>query len=557
LFTQDDWHISRRFTLNLGIRWDYAGPEHEKYNRLLNGFCFTCASPLGTAASYQNSLGATVAGPALLGGPTFAGTNGASNGITNPKYDNFGPRIGFAYDMGHDMVLRGGYGIIYGQQLIELGAAPGFSAATSAIISPTFPGVFNPAISLANPIQTGLVPIVGSGYGLATNMGSGISFMDPNVDIPRTTQGSLEIQKRFGKDWLISVAFVGSKTNRLIVNQSLNFVPLADEPYTPNFTLNTTAPGGGGAATQSFLGANVKSVTGGSPYNPFSVPSQYLGATKGTYLQAANVSQSQLLYQYPQFSQVTENDIPIGRSHYSSLQFEVSHRLAAGLEFTADFYWAKTLQSTVFINPQDPFPRQNYSPIDFPRQFKLNFVYFGPFGPGQKYLNHSNAVVNALVAGWSLSATPMLEDGPPAPAPAGLMPITGVSDATTTHNNLLHWFNTCYINLAGVNTNCAVDSTPAWKQTVSGQLTEWSYTMHSVRYPGVHDLQLGIMKKWQMKERYTFTYRADFINALNSAQFFQDLNTTFSSGQFGMAGFPAYTPSDDPRVIQMSLQFSF
>ena len=530
---------------------------HEKCNRLLNGFCFTCASPLGTVAPYVNSLGTTVSGPALLGGPTFAGTNGSPNGVTNPKYDNFGPRIGFAYDLGHDMVLRGGYGIIYGQQMFETGPAPGFSGSTTAVTQPVFPGIFNPDITFANPIQTGLLPIVGSAYGLATNMGSGITFIDPNVDIPRTTQVSLEVQKRFGKDWLVSVAFVGTKTNRLIVNQNLNYVPLADEPYTANFTTNTTAPAGGGPLTNSFLSANVKGVGGVTPYNPFSVPTQYLGATKGTFLQAANVSQSQLLYQFPQFSQVTENDIPIGRSHYSSLQFEVSHRLAAGLEFTADFYWAKTLQSTVFINPQDPFPRQNDSPLDFPRQFKMNFVYFAPFGRGQRFLNHTNGIINAWVSGWSLSATPMLEDGPPAPVPAGLMPIKGVSEATTPAKNLLHWFNTCYVNTAGVNVDCGFDSTPAWKQMVPGQLIEWSYTIHQVRYPGVHDLQLGIMKKWQLKERYTITYRADFINALNSAQFFQDLDTTYTSGTFGEAGYPRYTPSDDPRVIQMSLQFSF
>jgi len=283
--------------------------------------------------------------------------------------------------------------------------------------------------------------------------------------------------------------------------------------------------------------------------------------TKGTYLQAGTVSQSQLLYQYPQFSQVTENDIPIGRSHYNALQLEVSHRLAYGLEFSSNVYWAKDLQSTVFINAQDPFPRQDYSPLDFPRQFKLNFVYFGPFGPGQKYLNHSNAVVSRLVSGWSLSATPMIEDGPPAPAPSGLQPLT---NAVTQHKTLLHWFNTCYINSSGVNTDCAggtnslfTDSTPAWRQTVSGQLQSWGYTMHGVRYQGVHDLQLGIKKETLIKERFLLTYRADFINALNSAQFFQDLTTGYTSGNFGMVSFPANTPSDDPRVIQMSLQIKF
>ena len=561
LFVQDDYHLSRRLTLNLGMRWDYEGPVHEKYNRLVNGFAFQSASPLGSVAGYTNSftyqgtpLSFTFPSAQLLGGPTFAGTNGAPSGIFHPQYDNFGPRVGFAYDMGHDMVLRGGWGVIYGQQLLELGAAPGFSGITTANTQPGSPGVFNPNITFANPIQTGLLPIVGSGYGLATNTGSSITFPDPNMDVPRTQQYSLEIQKRLGKDWLFSVAYIGSRTTRLIVNQNLNFIPLADLPYTPNFTPNTTAPGGGGAATNSFLSATIA--------NPFTVPAQYSSETKGTFLQAGKVGQGQLLYQYPQFSQVTENWEPIGRSHYNSLQAEVVKRFGYGLEFSANFTWGKTLQSTGFLNPQDPSPRQTISQNDMPRLFKLNFVYFAPFGPGRKFLNQTNGVISRIVSGWSLSATPMLEDGLPVPSPAGLMPIGKFQ--TTPHPNLSHEFNTCYVTLSGVNTDCAgssqayfVDSTPAWQVMQPNQLWEWSPFMHGVRYPNVHDLQLGVKKETTIKEHYQITYRLDMINALNSAQFFQVMNTSYTSGTFGMSGEPYSAPSDDPRVIQMSLQFKF
>ncbi len=67
------------------------------------------------------------------------------------------------------------------------------------------------------------------------------------------------------------------------------------------------------------------------------------------------------------------------------------------------------------------------------------------------------------------------------------------------------------------------------------------------------------MKKTTIKERYTLTYRMDMIDALNSAQCFQDLDVAYTDGSpsFGEAGYPKYTPSDDPRVIQMSLQFQF
>jgi len=556
VFAQDDWHLNRRLTLNLGLRWDYEGPIHEKYNRLLNGFAFQSASPLGTMAGYTNSFSVsgtpysfTFPSQQLLGGPTFAGANSAPSGIFHPKYDNFGPRLSFAYDMGHDMVLRGGWGVIYAQQLLEVGAAPGFSGTTTANTAPLYPGVFDPNLSFANPIQTGLLPIVGSGYGLATNMGAGISFGDPDMDIPRTQQFSLEIQKRLGKDWLFSLAYVGNVAHRLNVNHNLDYVPLADLPYTPNFTTNTLAPGGGGAATNAFLNASVKP-------NPFSVPAAYAGETKGTFVQAGSVGQAQLLYQYPQFSQVTENWIPIGQSHYNSLQFYVEKRLSYGLEFNANFTWSKTLQATGFFNSQDPFPRQYISNNDMPRRFNMNFVYFLPAGPGQRFFSQSNPVLSRIVSGWSISATPMIEDGLPAPVPNGLMP-TGAPQ-TTPNRNLLHWFNTCYVNLSGVNTDCSIDSTPAWRQTQPNQLIEWGPYMSGVRYVGVHDLQLGIKKETRIKERFQLTYRMDMINALNSAQFFGDLNTTYTNAQlFGMAGHPAFTPSDDPRIIQMSLQLKF
>jgi len=491
----------------------------------------------------------------LLGGPTFAGANGASSGIFNPKYDNFGPRIGFAYDYGHDVVVRGGWGIIYGQQLLELGAAPGFSAYTTAISQPGFPGVFNPAITFANPIQTGLLPIVGSGYGLATNMGAGISFPDPNMDIPRTMQYDFEIQKSIGKDWLFTLAYVGSKANRLNVNQNLNYVPLADLPYTMNFTQNTSAPGGGGVPgtvpvvdpTTSFLNQTVT--------NPFAVPNQYLGETKGTYLQAGKVSQSQLLYQYPEFSQVTEDWIPIGRSHYNAMQFEIIKRLSYNLTFSANVTWSKTLQSLGFIDPHDPFPRQTISQNDMPRHFTMNFVYKGPFGPGQRYLSQTNPVVSRIVSGWEISATPMLEDGEPLPTPSGLQPIS--KSAATANPIYTHWWNTCYINSAGANTDCTIDSTPAWRQTVSNQLYEWGPYMHGVRYVGVHDLELGLRKDTQIKERYTLTFAANMINALNSAQFFGDAQTSFTNGNWGIVAEPNSAPSNDPRVIEIYMSFQF
>jgi hypothetical protein len=194
---------------------------------------------------------------------------------------------------------------------------------------------------------------------------------------------------------------------------------------------------------------------------------------------------------------------------------------------------------------------------------KVNFAYFAPFGPGKKFLAQTNPVTSRIVSGWSLSATPMLMDGFPAPTPSGLMPINGAS-RKTANPNLTHWFNTCYLNLSGAKQDCAggatsyfVDSTPAWQQTVSGQLYEWSPYMDGIRYVGHHRLDASIKKETQIKERYNLTFRADFINAFNSSEFNQTLQTSYTSGQFGMVGEPYSTPNDDPRVIEFSLQVKF
>jgi hypothetical protein len=158
------------------------------------------------------------------------------------------------------------------------------------------------------------------------------------------------------------------------------------------------------------------------------------------------------------------------------------------------------------------------------------------------------------------------------PVPNSLMP-TGAS-LKTPNRNLGHWFNTCeltqptynsttdQITAPGTNysTTCSHgDTTPAWQQMLPNQLIEWSPYMHGVRYVGVHRLDASIKKETQIKERFNLTYRADFINAFNSIEWFQLMDITYNdAGGFGAVGKPsANIPICDPRVIEMSLQIKF
>ncbi len=531
-FVQDDWHLRRNLTVNMGLRWDYQGPMHDKYNRLLDGFCTTCTSPLG----FIPELGT------VQGGPTYAGDGGSPSGIFNRKFDNFGPRVGFAYNFAHDTVLRGGWGVIYASEMLEPGAAPGFSQETSLTAVPGAAGVFNPNISQANPFPNGLLPIAGDGYGLAGGLGTALSFPDPNMDIPRTQQYSLEVQRSFGQNWLISLAYVGSKTSRLVINRNIDFVPLSDLPYTPQFTIN---PGG---YTESQLSAAVA--------NPFLgyIPSPYSSITAGTFLTGTSVPRSQLLLPFPQFSSVTELYDSIGRSHYNSLQFDVQKRLSMGLVFDANFTWSKALQALGFLNPQDSVPQQSYTVFDLPRSAHISMTYFAPFGPGKRWLSHTNPVLSHMVDGWSLNAVSRIQDGFPVPMPSGVMP-TGAS-TRTSNPTLQHYFNTCWTDLSGVNHDCTIDSTPAWKQEVPGQLYEWSPIMSGVRYVGLKHVDASAIKVWSVKERLKFTYRCDVSNLFNTPEWYGDLDIGFTDPSFGFVGYPANQPSQ-LRTIVMSLQLTF
>jgi hypothetical protein len=279
----------------------------------------------------------------------------------------------------------------------------------------------------------------------------------------------------------------------------------------------------------------------------------------GTFLATSTVAQQQLLVPFPQFAVngVTEYYVPIGKSHYNSLQAEVNKRLSYGLEFSANYTYSRVLQALGFLNPQDPVPAQTVATYDMPQQVKLLVVYHLPFGKGDHFLNGSNPVVSRMVSGWSMEGGARLQMGSPIPMPSGVMPTGAVQK--TANPTLSHWFNTCYTNLSAVNVNCSTDSTPAWKQMQQGQLYEWSPYLREIREPGTHRVDASIAKNTTIKEGITLRFRADFINAFNSSEWMGDNpDTTFSDGNFGIEGPPVNAaPSDDPRVIMFSLKLIF
>src|SRR5215469_14215912 len=186
LFAQDDWKITPRLTLNLGVRWDYEAPRTERYNRMVRGFAFGQPSPIA----------GQVSGLDLTGGLLYAGTDGDNRFAFLPDRKHIEPRFGVAWSFASKWVMRGGYGLSYLGQNAN-GPNTGFSQTTTLIASTD--GGNNPAVSLSDPFPgslfpTGLLQPIGSSKGLATNLGQSISAQYLARPLPYSQQYSLGIQ---------------------------------------------------------------------------------------------------------------------------------------------------------------------------------------------------------------------------------------------------------------------------------------------------------------------------------------------------------------------------
>ena len=511
LFFQNDIHLTEKLKLNLGLRWDYLGPLTDRFNELPRGFAATTLNPINAP------------GFPVYGGVLFTGVNGNPRGIFDSAWGNFGPRMGLAYQLDQHTVLRGGYALVYGQTFNDPGNAPGFTQTTNMVTS-IQAGV--PANTLDNPFPTGILSPAGSSLGLLTALGQSYSFADPaGGSPPYVHQFSFEIQRALPGDFLASAAYVGSHSARLPVTQQLNALPIG-------------ALGLGTAALSK------------------SVPNPFAGLLPGTSLNGATIQQQQLLVPYPEFliNGVTENFRPIGKSAYNAAQFVVAKRMSYGLNFNVSYTISKQIDRTSFANPQDLRLEKVIAAWDIPQNLQINFLYELPFGAGKRLGAGLARPVRWAVSGWQVSTLVRLQKGMPMNFPSGAAP-TGL-DPAMSDPSLTEWFNTCTLLANGATQNCHAGEQPAWTIRQANTLQMWSSRLSGVRIPGVHNVDISVIKRNQLTERFTLVFRTDFINGLNSPQFFSGPVTSVTSGNFGRIS-GAMDQSNLPRFIQLSLKLQF
>src|SRR5262245_18524342 len=195
-YFQDDFKVTQRLTLNLGLRWEVTLPATERYNRSVFGFDRETPNPIQAQAQSNYARNPIPELPAqnfkVLGGLVFASPDRRRNG--NTDWNNWALRIGAAYRLFRGTVLRAGVGSFYNYYWAPFVQTSGFSASTSMVT--TLDGGLTPSALLRDPFPQGLVQPIGSTQGLATLLGQSVSGYDPNRKAFASTRWSFGIQQR-------------------------------------------------------------------------------------------------------------------------------------------------------------------------------------------------------------------------------------------------------------------------------------------------------------------------------------------------------------------------
>jgi len=494
-FAQDDFRVTRRLTLNLGLRYDVLTWPTEVQNR---------------QANFDLVTGALI----------VAGSNGAPRTLIPNDYHNFGPRLGFAYDLLGDgkTVLRGGYGLFYfidrGGINNQLAQNPPFAGVQTVTYAQGYritlsgsldcgPSAVPPApttpctpAQLISTNATGPLPsgsfALGTGPGqlnLAAPTGVSVVAVLPSNITPMVSEWNLQIQHQVGNNQSVSIAYVGTHGAHLVRNYDTNQV-----------LFNT--------------GAKL----------------------------------------YSQLGSINTQDTR-GKSDYDALQLQYEHRLSHGLTVTGAFTWSKTLDDG-FGNldagggnvPQfykDYGIERGLSNQDVDYVLSSSALYELPFGRGKRWGSDVSKWMDYVIGGWQINAIYTLQGGTPFSITASGTPNTARADLVgkiTVHpGNIIN-----YVDQAAF-------VAPA--KNASGIYTAPGTAGRDiVRGPGFSNMDFALFKNFPVTERIKGQFRVQAYNLTNTPHFSNPFDTNINDHQIGKIN---SVLTNSWRQVELALRFTF
>lgn len=516
LFFQDDWKATRRLTLNLGLRWDYQQWPFER-----NG-----------GQSNFNPF-ATNPNTGLPGRMEYAGVDYGRT-FLEPVYNNFGPRVGMAWDMfgNASTVLRAGYSIFYPQIFYRdfFGNTAGFANTVTSYLPPNN-NTNLPAFQFRDGLPFTPTEPLGSSLGPNFLLSQGVNWDQSSEKVPMSQQWTVSLQRQLPWQILVDAAYSANRGANLIAN---------------GYDYNQLDP------QYQSLGLSLQN----------QVPNPYQGRVPGA-LGGATISRAQSLRPFPYYTGVNVRNPHLGSSIYHGFLLSVEKRLSSGFAILGSYTFAKLISdsNTVPINfgsvevgasqgyqngLYDRRSERSVDPTDVSNRLVISGIYELPFGKG-KAIAPSSAFVNKLVGGWQVNVISTMQGGLPLVVRgannflANRPNSTGVS-AKLDNPTAARWFDTTqFVNPANF---------------TFGNLGR---TLPDVRSPGVVNFDVSMIKDTGITEKLRAQFRAEAFNVVNHTNLGSP-NVSFSPGPDGRnqsATFGTITSSRDPRIIQFGLRLIF
>ncbi len=492
-FVQDDYRITNKLTLNLGIRYEYETPRTERYDRATRGFERGATSPL------------QVPGLNLRGGLVYAGQDGRPRGILNPDRNNFAPRLGFAYKLGAKAVVRGGYALHF-VPIVGSVDPVGYSVTTQVVTSED--GI-TPKDRLSNPLPGGLAQASGNALGLRTLLGQNVSFIDPSGVTPKVHTWNLNIQRELFSRSLLQVGYIGSRGINLTNETAINSITTEN--------INQLDP--------SFLAQGRTLLE--------TVPNPFFGQIAVGALAGRTVQRQQLLRPYPQFQNITRNLPTFGNSVYHSLQTKFEQRMWKGLTTIVSYTFSKNIGDLgPYQNNYNRSIERAVMAFDVPQRLTLTASWDVPVGKGRAALTNANRAVDYVLGGWNIATFSTWQSGFALTVNTQQNTLF-LSGAGAQRANIVGDPN------AGVSGGSIQDrlgrffNTEAFAQPADFTFGNGGARLPWLRGPGMNNVNLTLTKTFAITERFKLNLRASSFNLMNTP-IFANPNTTFGAlGAFG------------------------
>jgi hypothetical protein len=532
-YIQDQWKVTPRLTVNVGVRYENQRPATERFDRL-DYFDTTVVNPISAALGFN-----------VLGGFEYAKVNGNDRYAWPPNDKDFAPRAGIAFKITDKLVARAGAGIYFlpPSAMISFdnpGQFQGYSSSTA--YNATAQNGYVPLNLVSDPFPNGVNQPTGSSQGLMTLVGDGQGQLWPKAShpTPYTEQWSFDLQYQLSAHSVFQIGYLGNRGRKLLYgNPNINANQLPDQYLSLQSQLDQQVP---------------------NPFFGVLDPSTPLGSQD-------TIAYNQLLRPFPEFTSIGWNrSLPGARSSYNALDVKYNHSFNAGLNVLATYRWSKALDNgpedfigwgtgNQWRDSYNTMLDYNISTHDVPQSFATALVYDLPYGKGKHWGNDAPTVVKEVLGNWQVSSVIRLASGLPLPGavfwsyndplaqygyPAGLQIADLVGNPVPSHRTPNSWINPD--GYTAPPSNWTLGNAPQ--------------RMTQLRERPARNFDFSVAKNFG-GERYQVWLRAEFLNAFNYAQYnlspFNNFPLCVTCGDFGDLD----STENSPRTIQFSLKLAF